>query len=202
MPLPARARPARCRRSRPRSGCPPLSSSTSSTLTMFSGRGFGSPTSSGGPAASTSHGSSSRPSTHGQPMRIARERGSQPNSVAVPRAEHEVLEPVGPRDERVLVVVGRVDRRSRAGAPRARRRPARRGPSRRGRSRPPPTRHASAAASAACPARRGRGSAPTPDRARPRGRAICHTASISPFAARRSLDVVPVREAHVPRLLN
>ena len=60
---------------------PRCSSSTSSTLTMFSGRGAGSPTSSGRPAASTSHGSSSRPSTHGQPIRIARERGSQPISV-------------------------------------------------------------------------------------------------------------------------
>ena len=58
-----------------------LSSSTSSTLTMFAGRGAGSPTASGSTVASTSHGSSSRPSTHGQPSRIARERGSQPSSV-------------------------------------------------------------------------------------------------------------------------
>ena len=59
----------------------PRSSSTSSTLTMLSGRGAGSPTASGATCASTSHGSSSRPSTQGQPIRTARERGSQPNSV-------------------------------------------------------------------------------------------------------------------------
>src|SRR5437764_4609397 len=56
-------------------------SSTSSTLTMFGGRGAGSPSSSGSTVASTSQGSSSRPSTQGQPIRIARERGSQPISV-------------------------------------------------------------------------------------------------------------------------
>ena len=55
--------------------------SASSTLTMLGGRGAGSPIASGGPDASMSQGSSSLPSVHGQPIRTARERGSQPNSV-------------------------------------------------------------------------------------------------------------------------
>ena len=60
---------------------PQCSSSTSSMLRMFGGRSAGSPYASGGASASRSHGSSVRPSTHGQPKRTAPERGSQPKSV-------------------------------------------------------------------------------------------------------------------------
>ena len=79
-------KPARSERSRVASGAvtplsPQCSSSTSSMLTMFSGRGAGLPTASGSTSASMSQGSSSRPATHGHPIRIARERGSHPISV-------------------------------------------------------------------------------------------------------------------------
>jgi hypothetical protein len=50
-------------------------------LTMFFGLGAGSPKTSGSACASTSQGSSVRPSTQGQPRRMAFERGSQPISV-------------------------------------------------------------------------------------------------------------------------
>ena len=174
------------------------SSSTSSTLTMFAGRGAGSPYASGSPAASTSHGSSSRPSTHGQPSRIARERGSQPSSVGwrVPKTRYS--SPSAPGDERVLELVRAVDhavarpelvdvpvlpREARAcedevdllgGSVRVRRRrqPARRDP------------HAVDADAA----RSGRVAEPLPDRV--------HLA----LGAAVGVDVVPVRERHGARV--
>ena len=63
---------------------------------MFAGRGAGAPNSSGSAAASMSHGSSVRPSTQGQPIRIARERGSQPISVGCRVPKISTSSPSGP----------------------------------------------------------------------------------------------------------
>ena len=96
----SQCRPACSERSRVASGAvvivPLSSSSTSSTLRMLSGLGDGSPCSSWAASASVSQGSSSRPSTHGHPIRIARDRGSQPISVAwrVPKTMYS--RPSGP----------------------------------------------------------------------------------------------------------
>ena len=84
-------------------------SSASSTLTMFFGRGAGSPNSSGSACASMSHGSSVRALDPGPPE-PDRLRPWQPAELRrVSRAVDQHLEPVGPAPERVLLVVGQMD---------------------------------------------------------------------------------------------
>ena len=117
--------------------------------------------------------------------RSDRARARQPADLGrVTRAESEVLKPLLARDERVLVLGSRGGSRSRAGVPRARRRPATRALSRTS------TKKTSSDAVCECG---GVGSMPGSTRTRftPTVRvpaawpSRCHVASISPFARRK-----------------
>ena len=162
--LPARPAPSaagllralRCRERRRSSSSRCASSSTSSTLRMLSGLGDGSPCSSGAACGLGVPGIVVT-ALDPRPPDPDRARARKPADLCrVTRAEDEVLEPIGPGDEGVLVLVRAVDDAVARHAPRAPARPATRAPSPRARSTAPRTRRASAAASAACLARLGR----------------------------------------------